>query len=133
MSLWSKLFGPKVTKRSSFPIADEVATLHTNRHAILTPAPDLTTASDSRGPEIDRLIEELIQIGRARKFLTTQAGREFNAAFRNIRACEIGESLNEKGGMGLMQFAVYRVRDVLGGIEARHLEMAWGGIGEWLG
>ena len=85
---------------------------------------------DSKGPEIDGLIEELIQIGRTKKFLG-ESGPDFNDQRDNIRAREIGESLNDIGGKELMQFACYRVGKILGPEDMRQLEWAWNNIGEW--
>jgi|GEM_PF-414451 len=85
----------------------------------------------SLGPDVDRLVTELIQIGRTDDYLSMTPGVKFNEYRRNIRACEIGEVLNERGGMDLMQAAYYRVRAALP-VKARALECAWGGIGEWL-
>jgi len=85
---------------------------------------------ESKGPEIDGLIEELIQIGRTEKFLG-EPGPDFNDQHDNIRAREIGESLNDIGGKELMQFACYRVGKILGPEDMRQLEWAWNNIGEW--
>lgn len=81
--------------------------------------------------EVDRLIAELIAIGRRDGFLSMQPGGKFNQECRHIRAREIGERLNTVGGMSLMQTAGYRVADALGPIPARELEAAWVGIGTW--
>ena len=78
----------------------------------------------SKGAEIDSLIEELIQIGRSDKFLSESTDGD--------RAREIGAILNGKGGMDLMKFAYYRVGRVLGGGQMRTLEVAWDSIGEWM-
>ena len=78
----------------------------------------------SKGAEIDSLIEELIQIGRSDKFRSKNRDGE--------RTREIGAILDRKGGMDLMKFAYYRVGRALGGAQARTLEVAWDKIGRWL-
>ena len=80
---------------------------------------------------MDRLVAELIQIGRTDGYLSNTPGGSFNEYRQHIRAREIGEALNERGGMDMMRAACYRVRAALPG-EARSLESAWGGIGRWL-
>jgi hypothetical protein len=52
----------------------------------------------SKGAEIDALIEELIHIGRSDKFLSENLDGD--------RAREIGAILDSKGGMDLMKFAI---------------------------
>ncbi|HLX60146.1 MAG TPA: hypothetical protein VKX17_02575 [Planctomycetota bacterium] len=46
---------------------------------------------------------------------------------------EVGRELNSRGGMKLMLAAHDAVRNRLGGVAARELEVAWDGIGEWMG
>lgn len=46
---------------------------------------------------------------------------------------EVGRELNARGGNKLMLAAHAAVRARLGGVAARELEMAWDGIGEWMG
>ena len=86
---------------------------------------------ESKGPEIDGLIEELIQIGNTKKFLG-EPGPDFNEHHHNIRTREIGQVLHEKGGKELMQFACYRVGTILGGTAMGDLESARNNIGDWL-
>jgi len=71
-------------------------------------------AGKSLGPDVDHLVAELLKEDCTR-----------------IRACEIGEALNERGGIDLMRAAYYRVRIVALPGEARSLERAWEGIGDW--
>ena len=89
-------------------------------------------ADKSLGPEADRLVEELIQIGETDGYLSMRPGGKFNETNKHIRARQIGEKLNELGGMDLMRAANYAVRARLGGVPARELEAAWGYIGNWL-
>jgi len=46
---------------------------------------------------------------------------------------EIGRELNERGGIALMLDAHRAVSERLGGTAGRELEVAWDGIGEWMG
>ncbi len=74
----------------------------------------------SLGSEVDRLVEELIKIGRATGF---EAGKD--------RTRQIGMRINEIGGFSLMQVAALKVLAVLGSRYERDLEWEWHGIGEW--
>jgi hypothetical protein len=86
----------------------------------------------SLGSETDALIWELIDIGQNDEFLSDEPGGKFDAECRHVRARQIGERLNEVGGIDLMQLAYHRVRNALGGGPARLLESAWGYIGSWM-
>ena len=46
---------------------------------------------------------------------------------------DAGRKLNERGGNKLMLSAHAEVAQRLGGVAARELEVAWDGIGEWMG
>ena len=87
-------------------------------------------AGKSLGRRADALVKELIQIGRAAGFVP-EIGDDASKRRKQARAREIGEALNDMGGMELMQGACYRVRSELGAGEARALEHAWEGIGDW--
>jgi len=79
----------------------------------------------------DDLVNELIRIGSSQGFLKNPDVS--NAYFRegeNIRAREIGEILNQRGGLDLMRKAGLQVSRALP-MQARELEFAWGGIGDW--
>lgn len=82
--------------------------------------------------EVDRLINELIQIGSHDDFLSERPGRGFNNQCRHIRAREIGKRLHEIGGITLMEYSQNRVRRKLGKNLCSHLEYAWAEIGRWL-
>jgi hypothetical protein len=97
-------------------------------------------AGVSLGAELDGLVDELIAIGSGVGFLAMEEGDGFNSSKRNIRAVEIGEKLNDMGGMELMKQVWYRVhldkqgvprRNADGSTIAGQLEIAWSGIGEW--
>lgn len=89
-------------------------------------------AGKSLGLEADRLVEELIEIGKTDGYLSMRPGGKFNETNKHIRARQIGQELNKRGGMDLMKAANYAVRARLGGVPARELEAAWGYIGNWL-
>ena len=89
-------------------------------------------AGKSLGPEADRLVTELIEIGRSEGFLTLRTRAHFDYKQRHKRTRKIGKILNKMGGMKLMVASCYRVRAKLGATQGRHLEAAWGHIGEWL-
>lgn len=82
-------------------------------------------------PEVDRMLEDLVNIGKREDFLSERSGGPFNAQCRNIRAREIGARLNELGGFELMEWAYKRVRKRLGKELAIHLSYAWAEIGKW--
>ena len=71
------------------------------------------------------IVDELIEIGRTKGFLGK--GGEFDSNEHNLRARQIGEELNERGGLALMQEVWYRVTPK----NQRELEWVWNGIGEW--
>ncbi|MDT8899326.1 MAG: hypothetical protein ACPLUL_09370 [Thermanaerothrix sp.] len=83
-------------------------------------------------PEVERLIEELIQIGQRDDFLAERPGGAFNAYCRHRRACEIGTRLHDLGGVPLMEYVLKRVRKRLGATLATHLSYAWADIGKWI-
>ena len=69
---------------------------------------------------LDPLVRELVSIGGQRSFLSS------------ARAKEIGKIFDQRGGMDAMRDAhaevAYWHPD-----QSRALEMAWGGIGDWMG
>ncbi len=81
--------------------------------------------------EAEKLITELIDIGRKDDFLSERPGGLFNGQCHNIRARAIGRRLNEIGGLELMQVARERVRRKLKMNMASHLDYAWTDIGQW--
>jgi hypothetical protein len=82
--------------------------------------------------EVDRMIEELLRIGKVDDFLSERSGGAFNRECRHIRAREIGKRLDELGGVDLMLYANRRVRRKLGKNMSWHLEAAWKDIGKWI-
>jgi hypothetical protein len=85
-------------------------------------------ASVSWSPEVDALVKELIAIGRSRGWFEADRGDELR---RDQRVVEIGRRLEGKDGWRLMHAAAERVREELGDVPARELEVAWHGIGLW--
>jgi hypothetical protein len=82
--------------------------------------------------EVERLIEELIRIGKTEDFLSERPGGAFNRESRNIRAREIGKRLDEIGGLPLMEYVNRRIRRKLGKNMSWHLEACWRDIGNWI-
>ena len=83
-------------------------------------------ASDAQ--MIAMFTELLVHIGGAEGFMS-QSGE------RHRKAREIGEALNEMGGLNLMQSVAGRVIAMLqmeGRVLGRELEFCWDGIGEWI-
>ncbi len=81
---------------------------------------------------VERMIDELNRIGRTDDFLSERPGAGFNRECRNIRAREIGQRLDEIGGLALMEYANRQVRKKLGKNLSWHLEAAWKDIGKWI-
>jgi hypothetical protein len=82
--------------------------------------------------EVERMIEELLRIGKVDDFLSERSGGAFNRDCRHVRAREIGKRLDELGGVDLMLYANRRVRRKLGKNLSWHLEAAWKDIGKWI-
>ncbi len=83
-------------------------------------------------PEIDKIVEELVSIGKRDDFLSEHPGGPFNMHCRHIRAREIGKRLNEIGGVELMDFIQRRIAKRLDANLAAHLSYAWTDIGKWI-
>ena len=82
--------------------------------------------------EVERLLDELVRIGKTDDFLSERPGGGFNRDCRHIRTREIGQRLDEIGGLPLMEYANRRVRRKLGKNLSWHLEAAWKDIGRWI-
>jgi hypothetical protein len=82
--------------------------------------------------DVERMLDELLRIGKADDYLSERPGGGFNRDCRHIRTREIGARLNELGGLALMQYANRRVRRKLGKNLSWHLEAAWKDIGQWV-
>jgi hypothetical protein len=83
-------------------------------------------------PEVTRLVEELVVIGKKEGYLSERPGSGFNGQCRHRRAREIGSRLNEIGGFDLMVEVHKKIQKKSGKVLADHLEYAWSGIGTWL-
>jgi len=81
--------------------------------------------------EVNKLLAELVKIGKLDDFLSTQPGGPFNVRCHNIHARRIGERLNDIGGLELMQAARSHVKGKLKDVMAEHLDYCWQDIGEW--
>jgi hypothetical protein len=81
--------------------------------------------------EAERLIEELIGVGRKDDYLSETPGGQFDLHCHNTNARRIGLRLDELGGLDLMMAARQRVRKKLGMSLMSHLDYAWSNIGQW--
>jgi hypothetical protein len=85
--------------------------------------------------ETEKLIAELIEIGKRDDYLSEHHMPGFNAQYRHVRARAIGKRLNDIGGLQLMEYAQRQVRRKTGKAGrslAEHLEYAWAEIGDWM-
>jgi hypothetical protein len=87
--------------------------------------------SDSR-QEVNRLLEELLRIGKTDDFLSERPGGAFNVQCRHVRSIGIGKRLNEIGGEKLMEYSLRQVKKKLGKEIFTHLEYAWDDLGQWV-
>ena len=85
----------------------------------------------SLGREADKLVAELIGIGRREDYIGTPSSGSYNVNGKHTRTREIGERLNQLGGQKLMLAAAYRVKADLGSIALSYLNSAWAWIGNW--
>lgn len=79
-------------------------------------------------PSAAELITELIDIGHAEGALLAPGGSELRGRVRSIES-----ALNDAGGKKLMLQAHEAVRGRFKPTIARELEVAWDGVGDWLG
>ncbi|MEA4909298.1 MAG: hypothetical protein GYA17_22560 [Chloroflexi bacterium] len=82
--------------------------------------------------EVERALQDLIQIGKTEDFLSERPGQNFNAQCRHVQARRIGMRLNEIGGLPLMEYIRDQVRRKLGQEIGSHLDYAWSDIGSWI-
>lgn len=84
--------------------------------------------------EVERLVDELVEIGHEGGFVSTGGPKAYDSYGVSLRAREIGQRLNEMGGLRLMKNAWWRVRLALSpGPASRDLDIIWNRIGEWRG
>ncbi len=81
--------------------------------------------------EVEKLIDELVNIGKTDDYLSERPGSPFNYQCRHTRAIAIGKRLDELGGLQLMEYVHKKVQKKLDLTLASHLEYAWAGIGNW--
>jgi hypothetical protein len=81
--------------------------------------------------EVNKLLAELVKIGKLDDFLSTQPGGPFNVRCHNVHARKIGQRLNEIGGLELMEAGRWHVKRKLKEVMAEHLDYCWQDIGEW--
>ena len=81
--------------------------------------------------EVNKLLDDLVKIGKMDDFLSLQPGGPFNVRCRHTQAIKIGQRLNEIGGLALMQAARAYVKRKLKTMPAEHLDYCWQDIGDW--
>lgn len=81
--------------------------------------------------EVQKLMDELINIGIKEDYLSEFPGNGYNAQCRHVRTRMIGKRLDEIGGNPLMQWAYAKVRKKAGKVPASHLEYAWHEVGHF--
>ncbi len=82
-------------------------------------------------PEVEKLLRELVQIGKMEDFLSERPGGAFNYQCRHMRAIQIGKRLDEIGGLPMMEFARRHIRRSVGVQLISHLDYCWEGVGKW--
>ncbi len=82
--------------------------------------------------EVEKLVEELIRIGKTDDYLSERPAPPFNLQCRHTRARQIGQRLFDIGNLPLMDYAFRRTRKKAGKLLAAHLEYCWVEIGRWL-
>jgi hypothetical protein len=93
--------------------------------------PALRKLSPHQKSEVERLLEELVKIGKLEDYLSLHRGGDYDRNFHHKRARQIGARLNEIGGLPLMQAARARVKRKLDPIMAEHLDYCWNLVGDW--
>ena len=81
--------------------------------------------------EVNKLLEQLIKIGKMDDYLSLQPGGPFNSRCHHTGARRIGERLNQIGGLELMDAARWHVKRKLKEKLAEHLDYCWQDIGGW--
>jgi hypothetical protein len=82
--------------------------------------------------EVERLLEELIKIGKLEDYLSLHRGGDYDRNYHHKRARQIGVRFNEIGGLALMQAARARIKRKLDPVMAEHLDYCWNQIGDWM-
>ena len=81
--------------------------------------------------EVNRLLDDLLKIGKLDDFLSMSPGGQFDIRCHHVGARRIGRRLHEIGGLELMQAARNHVKRKLKPVMAEHLDYCWQDIGEW--
>ena len=83
------------------------------------------------GDEMNRLMEELIQIGQKEDFLSERPGGQFDRECRHIRTREIGQRIFDFGGTDSMEWVIIKINKKCGKDLGAHLEACWNRIGNF--
>jgi RNA processing factor Prp31 len=81
--------------------------------------------------EVERLLAELVRIGKQEDFLSVHRGGAYDRNYHHRRTREIGARLHDIGGLQLMLAARARVKRKLDAVMAEHLDYCWMEIGDW--
>lgn len=84
-----------------------------------------------KAPEVQKHIDELIKIGKSDDFLSERHLPGFNNQLRNVRARQIGQRLDEIGGLPLMEYVHRQVKRKTNKALGEHLEYCWDDVGKW--
>lgn len=93
--------------------------------------PTINQLPSRQKQEVKKLLDNLVKVGRQDDYLSLQPGGPFNARCHHTQARQIGQQLNEIGGLDLMWAARSYVKDKLKTTLAEHLDYCWQDIGEW--
>jgi len=95
----------------------------------------------SHSPEVEKLLAELVDIGRTDGFISKEPDGKFEH-FRHVRVREIGKELDAIGGTPLMRTVCNKYDAIVTEAEkhgthvinadSAALEIAWDGIGIWI-
>ncbi|NLW72051.1 MAG: hypothetical protein GXY37_04055 [Chloroflexi bacterium] len=102
-----------------------------NLITLLFGEPAIRTLDSMRKAEVKSLIEKLVRIGQTDDFLSLAPGGPFNMQMHHREAREIGQRVNEIGGLPLMEAVRNTIKRRLKAVMAEHLDHAWKGIGDW--
>ena len=81
--------------------------------------------------EMNRLMEELVQIGQKEDYLSERPGGQFDRECRHIRTREIGQRIYDIAGANAMEWVIKKLTKKIGKDLAAHLESCWFRIGDF--
>lgn len=85
--------------------------------------------------EVEKLLEELRQIGMNDDFLSEHPGGLFNMQCKHVRARQIGTRLGEIGGVELMLSTFYKLKRKFSRQDrnrlSEHLGYCWNNLNDW--